>query len=218
MQTEFAVTPFLRGYGSLHEVSSNRFGTKYEGKMSNQSSTFVTVEAAVAEKRTWFMILGVVLIVLGIAAIAFPFATTIAAKMVFGWVFLIGGIAQIMHAFSTQRWSAFLWNVLIGALYLIAGIWLAFFPLTGIITLTVFLAPMFVIKGLFEVALALGLREQEGWIWLLISGLISLAVGVLIYAQLPSSAIWAIGLLVGINMISSGWAYFFLGLAASKKA
>ena len=186
--------------------------------MSNQSPNVETIEAAVAENRTWFMILGVVLIILGIAAIAFPFATTIAAKMVFGWVFLIGGIAQIIHAFSTQRWSAFLWDVLIGALYLIAGIWLAFFPLTGIITLTVFLAVMFIIEGIFEIAMALGLREHEGWFWLLFSGLVSLAVGGLIFAQLPSSATWAIGLLVGINMISSGWAYFFLALAAGKKA
>ena len=186
--------------------------------MSKQSTSLETIEAAVAENRTWFMILGVVLIVLGIAAIAVPFATTIAAKMVFGWVFLIGGIAQITHAFSTQRWSAFLWDVLIGALYLIAGIWLAFFPLTGIITLTVFLAVMFMIEGIFELAMALGLREHEGWVWLLISGLVALAVGVLILAQLPSSATWAIGLLVGINMISSGWAYFFLAVSAGNSA
>jgi uncharacterized membrane protein HdeD (DUF308 family) len=66
--------------------------------------------------------------------------------------------------------------------------------------------------------MAVGLRAHEGWIWLLISGLVSLAVGALIFAQLPSSAEWAIGLLVGINMISSGWAYFFLSLAAGKKS
>jgi uncharacterized membrane protein HdeD (DUF308 family) len=71
--------------------------------MSYQSPNAETIEAAVAENRTWFMILGVVLILLGIAAIAFPLATTITAKMVFGWVFLIGGVAQIIHAFSTQR-------------------------------------------------------------------------------------------------------------------
>ena len=186
--------------------------------MSYQSPNAETIEAAVAENRTWFMILGVVLILLGIAAIAFPLATTITAKMVFGWVFLIGGVAQIIHAFSTQRWSAFLWDVLIGALYLVAGIWLAFFPLTGIFTLTLFLAVMFMIEGIFEIAMAVGLREQEGWIWLLISGLVSLAVGALIFAQLPDSAMWAIGLLVGINMISSGWAYFYLSLAAGKKS
>jgi uncharacterized membrane protein HdeD (DUF308 family) len=82
----------------------------------------------------------------------------------------------------------------------------------------VFLAVMFMIEGIFEIAMAVGLRAQEGWIWLLISGLVSLAVGALIFAQLPSSAIWAIGLLVGINMISSGWAYFFLAMAAGKKS
>jgi uncharacterized membrane protein HdeD (DUF308 family) len=111
-----------------------------------------------------------------------------------------------------------IWDILIGALYLISGIWLAFFPLTGILTLTVFLAAMFMIEGGFEVAMALGLREHEGWAWLLISGLVSLAAGALNFALLPSSAIWAIGLLVGINMISSGWAYFFLALAAGKRA
>ena len=68
--------------------------------MSNQSPNIEIIEAAVAENRTWFMILGVVSIVLGIVAIAFPFATTIAAKMVFGWVFLIGGIVQVIHALS----------------------------------------------------------------------------------------------------------------------
>jgi uncharacterized membrane protein HdeD (DUF308 family) len=77
---------------------------------------------------------------------------------------------------------------------------------------------MFMIEGIFEIAMAVGLREQEGWIWLLISGLVSLAVGALIFAQLPDSAMWAIGLLVGINMISSGWAYFYLSLAAGKKS
>ena len=90
--------------------------------------------------------------------------------------------------------------------------------MTGIVTLTVFLAVMFMIEGIFEIAMAVGLREHEGWLWLLISGLVALAVGALIFAQLPSSATWAIGLLVGINMISSGWAYFFLALAAGKKA
>jgi len=175
------------------------------------------LEVAVADHRTWFMVVGVCLIILGIVAIAFPFATTIAAKVLLGWIFLIGGLVQLFHAFSTPKWSAFFLNLLVGVLYVIAGGWLAFFPLTGIVTLTVFLAAMFIAQGILEVVMAFRLRPQEGWGWVLISGLVAFAVGILIFGRLPTSAVWAIGLLVGINMISSGWAYFFLALAAGKR-
>ena len=73
-------------------------------------------------------------------------------------------------------------------------------------------------RGLLEAGMAFRLRPLEGWFWMLIAGVIAVAVGVMIIAKLPSSAVWAIGLLVGINMISSGWAYFFLALAAGKRA
>lgn len=171
---------------------------------------------AVAENRTWFMILGTALIALGLIALAFPLMTTIAAKAVLGWLFLIGGVVQIFHAFFTQKWVAFFFNLLVGILYIFTGAWLAFFPLAGIITLTVLLAALFIAQGILELAMALRVRILSGWIWLLISGLIAMAVGVLIFAQLPSSAAWAIGLLVGVNMISSGWAYFFLALATGR--
>lgn len=170
----------------------------------------------VAEHRTWFMILGIALIILGVVALAFPLVTTIAAKTVLGWLFLIGGVIQIIHAFSTQKWSAFFFNLLVGILYFLTGAWLVFFPLAGIVTLTVLLAVMFLAQGILEIVIALRVRALNGWIWVLVSGLVALAVGLLILAQLPSSAVWAIGLLVGINMISSGWAYFFLALSAGR--
>ena len=115
-------------------------------------SQLTSVQAAIAENRTWFMILGILLIILGVGAIAFPFLTTIAAKTFLGWLFLIGGIVQIVHAFSTQKWSQFFLNMLIGALYVIVGGWLAFFPLAGILTLTVLLAAMFIAQGILESA------------------------------------------------------------------
>ncbi len=185
---------------------------------ANPSEASATsVQAAISENRTWFMILGIVLIVLGVVAVAFPFMTTIAAKIFVGWLLLIGGIVQIIHAFSTQKWSEFFLDLLTGALYVFAGGWLAFFPLAGIVTLTVFLALTFIIEGLLEAGMAFRLRPLEGWVWMLIAGIVAIAVGFMIIAKLPSSAVWAIGLLVGINMISSGWAYLFLALAAGKK-
>ena len=182
--------------------------------MTQQSTS---VPAAVAEHRTWFMILGILLIVLGAVAIAFPLVTTITAKIFLGWLFLIGGIVQIIHAFSTQRWSEFFLNVLIGALYVLAGAWLAFFPLTGILTLTVLLAVMFIVQGALELGMAFRMRPQQGWVWMLVAGIIAILAGLLIIAELPSSAVWAIGLLVGINMIITGFAYLLLPLAAGKE-
>jgi len=96
----------------------------------------------------------------------------------------------------------------------VAGGWLAFFPLTGIITLTIFLAALFVAEGILEIIMAFRLNPRTGWVWLLISGIIAIAAGVLIFAGLPSTAAWAIGLLVGINLLASGFAYLFLAAAA----
>lgn len=177
-----------------------------------------SVIAAISEHRNWFMILGGLLVILGIVAILFPFATTIAAKIVLGWLFLIGGVGQVWHAFSTQKWSEFALNLLVGVLYLAAGAWLAFLPLTGILTLTILLSILFIFEGALECMMAFRMRPREGWGWMLFAGLCALAAGILIFAKLPSSAVWAIGLLVGINLISTGWAYLFLALGAGKKA
>ena len=176
-----------------------------------------TVETAVAENRTWFIVLGICLIILGIVAIAFPFMTTIAAKVLLGWLFLIGGFVQIVHSFATQKWSAFFLNLLIGLLYIVAGGWLAFYPLTGILTLTIMLAALFMVQGVMEMIMGFQLRPQTGWGWLIFSGLLALIVGIMIFAGLPGSAVWVLGLMVGINMITSGWAYLFLAMAADKK-
>ena len=171
---------------------------------------------AITENRTWFTIFGILLIVLGVLAIAFPFVTTIATKIFLGWLFLIGGIVQIVHAFSAKGWSEFFLDLLMGVLFVIGGGWLAFFPLTGIITLTIFLAAMFVVQGVIEIAMAFRMRPLDGWVWMLLAGLVALAVGILILFDLPSSATWAIGLLVGINLLMTGWAYLLLPMMVAR--
>lgn len=181
-------------------------------------SSAADLRQVIAENRIWFMILGICLIVLGILAILFPLMSTIAAKSFLGWLFLIGGVVQASHAFSTQKWSAFFLDLLLGILYVIVGAWLAFFPLAGIITLTILLSAMFIAQGVLELMMAFMLRSHGAWVWVLISGLLALLIGVMIFVHLPSSAAWAIGLLAGINLLSSGWAYFFLALVTAKNA
>ena len=187
--------------------------------MANQSmGSTASLPAMIAEHRTWFMILGVVLLILGVLAIIFPFATTIAAKVALGWLFLIGGVVQVIQSFSTQKWSGFLLNLVVGVLYLLAGAWLAFFPLTGIITLTIFLAALFIVNGVLEIGMGFRIRNHSGWFWMLLSGIIGVVLGVLLFAGLPGTATWAIGLVVGINLVTSGLAYILLPMAIPSRA
>ena len=169
-----------------------------------------------AEHAGWFLALGIVLLLAGVAAIVFPWVFTVAAKIMLGWIFLIGGVVLVLHAVSTRQWSGFFWSLLIGLLYIVAGGWLAFFPFTGIVTLTLLLAALFLAEGVLEVILALRVRPHEGWGWLLLSGLVAIAVGVLIAYELPGSAVWAIGLLVGVNLISTGASFIVLALAGRR--
>jgi len=170
----------------------------------------------VADNWGWFLTLGIVLVVAGIAAIMFPLVSTIAAKIALGWIFLAAGIVMIIHAFSIQKWGGFLMELLLGVLYLFAGGWLAFFPFTGIVTLTILLAALFLLEGVLEVIMGFRVRPHEGWGWLVFSGLIAVAVGLLIAAELPSSAVWAIGLLVGVNLLSTGISFIVVALAGKR--
>lgn len=170
----------------------------------------------IAEKWGLFLALGIALIVVGFAAIVFPFLSTLLFKVFLGWLFMIGGMFMIIHAFSAQGWQGFLWSLLIGILYLLAGGYLAFFLFTGLIALAILLAILFLAEGVFEVIMAFRVRPHEGWGFLLLSGIAALAVGVIIALGLPGSAEWALGLLVGINLLFTGWSYVFLALAGRK--
>ena len=182
----------------------------------SQTDIESAIEAARAQIQKnwgWFLALGIVFVVAGLAAIAFPLLSTIAAKVALGWIFLAGGVLMILHAFSASGWRGFLLGLLIGILYVVAGGWLAFFPFTGIITLTILLAALFLAEGVLEVIMAFRVRPHEGWFWLLLSGLVAAAVGVMIAMGLPSSATWAIGLLTGINLLMTGASFIALALA-----
>jgi uncharacterized membrane protein HdeD (DUF308 family) len=185
----------------------------------SQTDIESAIEAARAQIRQnwgWFLAMGIVFVLAGLAAIAFPLLSTIATKIFLGWIFLVGGVLMIVHSFSSSRWQGFLLGLLIGVLYVVAGGWLAFFPFTGIITLTILLAALFLAEGVLEVIMALRVRPHEGWIWLLLSGLVAAVVGIMVAMGLPSSATWAIGLLTGINLLMTGASFIALALAGRR--
>jgi uncharacterized membrane protein HdeD (DUF308 family) len=167
--------------------------------------------------RGWFIALGIVLILIGTGAIVFPLVSTLSTGLFVGWVLVIGGIAQIVHAFWAKEWSGFFWQLLIGIVELVAGFALLAFPIAGIIALTAFMAITFVVEGVLKVVMAFNIKPQTGWIWVLLSGVLSFVVGAMLWAKLPSSALWAIGLLVGLNIAMAGWSLLMMAWLGNKE-
>lgn len=176
---------------------------------------------AIRENASRFRWLGIVLMVLGGLAILFPLFASIAIKVMLGWFFLLTGAAVLWHAFQARSWSPALLSGLIGVLHLALGVYLAFFPLTGLLGLTVLLSVVLLLQGAIELSLSWQHRpghgmDGPGWAWMGVSGAISILLGVLIMAGLPGTALWALGLLVGINFLSSGLSFVMLARSAEN--
>jgi uncharacterized membrane protein HdeD (DUF308 family) len=170
----------------------------------------------VSHHRGWFTFLALLLVVAGVAAIAFPVLSSLAVEIWTAIAFVIAGVAQTVHAFAVRNWRGFLLGLLVGLLYLAAGVVLWNNPLAGVVTLTVFLAAVLVVDGVFRSALAFRIRPRAGWLWLLFGGIVGIVLGLIIWGRLPSSALWVLGLLLGINLLFSG--FTFLMLSTSKPA
>lgn len=185
------------------------------------ASTALTPAAAEAfgnlkKNWGWMLAAGIIFIVLGTIGLGMAGALTVASVWIFGILMLIGGGVQLADAFKCTGWKGVIWHVLIGLLYIGAGILMINRPLVASVVITAMLAGAFMVIGLFRIIIALQVRGQKGWAWLLIAGLISLALGLMIIAKWPVSGLWVIGLFVAIEMIFHGWSYVLLALAAKN--
>jgi len=178
--------------------------------------THTTVRKDIHNNWGWYLLLGITGCVAGLLAIAFPLVASIAIKILIGWLLLLIGVSQILQAFSARKWRNAILDFLLGLLLLVAGGILAIYPLTGLVALTLFLAILFVVQGILQIALSLQLRMVPGWGWILFSGIMAIAIGILLGLELPSSASWALGLPAGINMIVSGTGNIALALTARR--
>jgi uncharacterized membrane protein HdeD (DUF308 family) len=171
---------------------------------------------AMREHWKLFLIEGILLVVLGVLAIAIPPVATLAVEILVGWLFLISGIAGLITTFMARHAPGFWWSLLSAVLGIAAGIVLLVWPLGGVLTLTLILIAFFIIEGVASIMYALQHKaELSGkWGWMLVSGIIDLILAGLIWAGLPSTAAWAIGLLVGINMVFGGTALIAMALHA----
>ena len=163
-----------------------------------------------------FLIEGIVLVVLGALAIVLPQVATLAVAILIGWLFLISGVMGLIATFWMRQAPGFWWSLLSAMLGIAAGLVLLAWPVSGAISLTFVVIVFFIVEGIATIMFALDHRAQLSgrWAWMLASGIVDLVLSAMIFAGLPATAAWAIGLLVGINMLFGGASLIAMALHA----
>ena len=176
------------------------------------------MNAAVREHWKAFLIEGILLVILGLAAMIVPPLASLAVTIFLGWMFLISGIAGLFLTFWARQMPGFWWSLISAVLGISAGLILLAKPVQGTLTLTIVVGAYFLAEGVATIMYALEHRRElsERWSWLLVGGLLDILIAAMIIAGLPGSAEWAIGLLVGINLVFGGATLIGVALAARQ--
>jgi len=160
----------------------------------------------------WFVVLGVALVILGIIALGSVVIASLAAAVAIGSLLLVGGVAEVIGAFWCRGWSGFFLELLSGVLSIVVGVLFLRSPVGALAALTLLLACFLMAGGIFKIIAAVGYRFAA-WGWALAGGIIDLILGVMIWQEWPASALWVIGLFVGINLLFRGFNWIALGMA-----
>jgi uncharacterized membrane protein HdeD (DUF308 family) len=160
----------------------------------------------------WFLALGIVFILLGAVCVIGDVSATFASVLLFGWMLMFSGIFGLVHAFRTHSWQGFLLSLL-GALFRgFTGYLLIRYPLDGAASLTLILASLFIVGGLFR-SIGAGMSKFPHWGWSVFSGVVSVGLGIMLLAQMPVSSVWFIGFAIGVDLICDGASMIGFGTA-----
>jgi len=172
-----------------------------------------------AKKNSGLLIfLGILTVIFGVVAIGSPLITGVAVSVFVGFLLLASGVAQIVHALKSKQWGTGFWGTVIGLLSVVAGLLMIFRPMVGLVTMTILLAIYFLVDGISEIIAAFKIKPDQGWGWLLFNGIVAVLLGIMIWRQWPVSGAWAIGILVGIHILITGWSMIILGTGARRVA
>ncbi len=174
------------------------------------------IKQEIKKATGWSVALGILMVILGIMAIAVPLATSVAVAFWIAWVLIGCGVIELAYAIQSRSEGGIFWKLLVGVAYLVAGIYLLVFPLKAAVALALMLSIFLVIQGVFEVIMAFQVRPLPNWGWVLFSGVLSLLLGVLLWSGWPENSFMLIGLLVGISLISSGISRIMLSLVVRQ--
>jgi uncharacterized membrane protein HdeD (DUF308 family) len=187
------------------------------------SSTFPTLNpsagsdmAPLRAKWGWIVALGVVYLVAGFIALGSVVMATVASVFVVGVMMIVAGVAEIINAFQCKGWGRFLVWALLGVLYIVAGFITFENPLFAAVVLTLMLGAALVASGVVRIFLAFSMKRESPWIWVLLSSLITLVLGVLILARWPVSSVYTLGIFLGIDLVMAGAGWLGLGFALHR--
>ena len=169
----------------------------------------------IGKKWGWLVGLGVLLAVLGTIAIGASVVVTLATMVFVGFLMLVGGILQTVHAIAMRAWSGFFIDLLAGVLYTVVGYAIVFHPGATAVALTLMIAILLILGGIFRILTAISVPYHNRQ-WLFLHGVVNLLLGFTIFHDWPLSGLWVIGLFIGIDMIFNGWTLIMLGLAAKR--
>jgi uncharacterized membrane protein HdeD (DUF308 family) len=184
--------------------------------------TLIEMQRSISEtlRAHWrmFTFQGVIMIILGVLAVAAPAWATIAVDIYIGWLLVVSGVIGLVAMFSARSVPGFLWTFVTAVLSVVVGGLLLWKPAEGVLSLTVVLTAFFIAEGIFQATAALIYRDgmPRSWGWMLVSGLADLALAAIIIMGWPGSVTWVLGLLVGINLLTSGWAVVMVALGARE--
>jgi uncharacterized membrane protein HdeD (DUF308 family) len=148
---------------------------------------------------------------MGILAVILPHIATLAVQIFVGIILIISGIMYIAHALQVRKWRNILWEIFTAVLFLLTGILFLSYPFSGALAMTILLGIFFLIHGSLKIPLALAWRRRPGWGWILASAIFSIMLGIMVILGLPGTAVWLIGLLLGIDLIFAGLSSIALG-------
>ncbi len=181
--------------------------------MSTAPATF---SGLVPKAINWSIALSILLIVAGLFAIFVPSVSGLAVTLIFGWLMILSGITHLVFAFKTHTTGGRVWEILIGLIYLVAGVYLIAHPIEALFALTLILACYLFFEAIVEFIQYFQLRPRHGAGWLIVDGIVTLILAIMIWRSWPVSSVWVIGTLVGISMIFSGISRLMLSLTAKR--
>ncbi len=161
---------------------------------------------------SWMFTAGCLLILLGALAVAYSIIFTVVSVLFLGWLLILGGILEGLHAFQHRESGHLFLYVMEALLAIVTGALLLKSPLVGALVVTLLLASYFIIAGIFRIVASLALRFPS-WGWMFFNGLVTLALGIIVWGGWPASGFWILGLFVGVSLMVSGWARVMLALA-----
>jgi uncharacterized membrane protein HdeD (DUF308 family) len=176
------------------------------------------IVGAIKRASGWSIALGVLMIVLGFIAILAPWEFGILIVLVVGWAAIFNGGAQIIYAFSTHSGGRAILEAILGLIYIVAGVYLLMHPAGGLLALTLLLACFLLVYGIVALVLAFHMRPLPGWGWILLDAIVTILLGILIWAHWPPSSEWVVGTLFGISIIMSGVTRLMISMAFRRMA